>query len=77
MFPDGRPVHIFQYALGNNNVVRGTSPRQKGTLIRADEGTKEGSESMDKDLCDNFVASVTETNGSKVADRIRMIGFRD
>lgn len=61
--------------LGNDNVISGGSARYETALIGADKAREKGSEPIDNDFSDGFISNVTETNGPKLFNGLRVVQF--
>ena len=61
--------------LGNDNIISGGLTRYETVLIKADKAREKGSEPIDNEFSDGFISDITETNGPKLFNGLRVIQF--
>lgn len=59
---------VRDHLLDNNNIVRGSSIRERIRLAGADDRVKVGFESICNDLIDDLILRIAKTYGSEVSE---------
>lgn len=62
--------------LSNNHIIHGLSPRKKARLIGANNFIQNRADSIDKNLSEDLVRDIIESNRSKAHDILGILNFR-